>query len=265
MISTHGAILDRSFALHVSTETSDSTVDSYANNVINFLTSNLKNERVERERLASEAEGQIRRLGAQLARREAEMQALLSGKKHKRELPTQTPKSESKSAEHASVNLVLESQNRTLEIEIEDLKSQVRPVSLLQKSLIYSFCPAARTGRETTIKFGLGDRKSWQTSVPICSQVGIVRPQVWQPIMTPASSPTRVPDTLLSILDHQKELLEHRKQTLTTTCQQLKEQVVSLQSNQEPVQPSAQAPEDSKADFERILLIEEECIRWISS
>jgi len=82
--------------------------------------------------------------------------------------------------------------------------------------------------------------------------------------MTSAPSPSRAPEKLLFILDRQKELLEHQKQTLTATRQQLREQAVSLQPNEEPVQPSAQAPEDSKAGFERILLIEEECIRWIS-
>jgi hypothetical protein len=80
-----------------------------------------------------------------------------------------------------------------------------------------------------------------------------------------ASSLTRAPEKLLSILDYQKGLLEHRKQALTSTRQQLKEQAVSLHLNEEPVQLSAQTPEDSKTDFERVLLIEEECIRWISS
>jgi len=84
-------------------------------------------------------------------------------------------------------------------------------------------------------------------------------------MMTAASSPTCAPEKLLSILDLQKGLLEHQKQALTTTRQQLMEQAVSLQVNEESVQPSDQAPEDSKAGFERILLIEEECIRWISS
>ena len=107
-------------------------MDSYADNVINFLTSNLKNERVERERLASQAEAQIRGLGAQLARREAEMQALLLGNEQTRELPVHTHKS--KCAEPVSANLILETQNRTLEIEIEELKSQVRLVGLLQIS-----------------------------------------------------------------------------------------------------------------------------------
>lgn len=271
MISTHGVILDRSCTPHVSTEAPDSTVESYANNLINFLTSNLKNERVERELLASEAEGQIRRLGAQLARREAEVQASLLENKQMRDLPIHTHRSESKSPEHASVNLILESQNRILEIEIEELKSQVRPVSLHQKALIYALCPAAHTSRETTLKFGLRDWKTWQKSVPIfgtprchtvfCSQVGIVRLQVWYSYNDPASSANHAPETLLSILDNQKVLLEHQKQTLTATFQQLREQAVSLQPNEEPVQPSAQAPEDSKAGFERILLIEEECIR----
>ena len=111
-------------------------MESYANNVIHFLTSNLKNERVERERLASEAEVQIRHLRAQLARREAEMQALLLGKKQETEPPImirKTPK-----AERANVDLLLESQNRTLEMEIEELRRQVSLVDLLIESLVYS-------------------------------------------------------------------------------------------------------------------------------
>jgi hypothetical protein len=84
-------------------------------------------------------------------------------------------------------------------------------------------------------------------------------------MVTSASSPARAPERLLSIQDHQKGFLEHQEQTLTATRQQLREQAVSLQLNEESVQPSAQAPEDSKAGFERILLIEEECIRWVSS
>ncbi len=78
--------------------------------------------------------------------------------------------------------------------------------------------------------------------------------------MTSVSSSTCTSEKLLSILEHQKGLLEHRRQTLTATRQQLKEQAVSLRLNEEPAQPS-QAPEDSKAGLERILLIEEECIR----
>ncbi len=157
-------IPDRPSTPHVSTGTLDSTVESYANNVIHFLTSNLKNERVERGRLASEAEVQITHLRAQLARREAEMQALLLGKKetepslHIRKITR---------AERANVDLVLESQNRTLEMEIEELKHQVSLVDLLRGSLIYSSCPVASTSSETAITFGLGDRESWQTSVSI--------------------------------------------------------------------------------------------------
>jgi hypothetical protein len=98
-------------------------VESYANNVIDFLTYNLTNERVECERLASEAEAQIRRLRAQLARREAEIQALLMGKKQETGPPI--PFNVNASSEHANVDPVLESQNRTLEIEIEELKTQV--------------------------------------------------------------------------------------------------------------------------------------------
>lgn len=188
MTSTHGVIPGQPSTPHVSTETPDSTVESYANNVIDFLTSNLKNERVERGRLASEAEGQIRRLRAQLARREAEMQALLMGKEWKTELPIQIHESKDKGAEHANIDLVLESQNRTLEIEIEELKSQVSLVGSLKHSFIYSSCPVAWTGSKATITFGFGDRESWQTSVSIsrtlryhtfcCSQVGTVRPCV---------------------------------------------------------------------------------------
>ena len=151
-------IPDRPSTPHVSTGTLDSTAESYANNVILFLTSNLKSERVERERLASEAEVQIRHLRAQLARREAEMQALLLGKKQEMEPSTQICKTTS--AECANVDLVLESQNRTLEIEIEELKRQVSLVGLLRRPLIYIFCPAARTGSETAIPSGLGDRES---------------------------------------------------------------------------------------------------------
>jgi hypothetical protein len=79
--------------------------------------------------------------------------------------------------------------------------------------------------------------------------------------MASASSPIRAPETILPVLDHQKELLECRKQALTATRQQLKEQAISLHLNTEPAQPSAQAPENSKSGFGRILLIEEECIR----
>lgn len=66
------------------------------------------------------------------------------------------------------------------------------------------------------------------------------------------------------MLDLQKGLLEHQKQNLTATRQQLKEQAVSLQLSDDSVRPSAQALDDSKAGFERILLIEEECIRLLS-
>lgn len=165
MVFTHVVIPDQQFTPQVSTETPDSTVESYANNVINFLTSNLKNERVEREHLVSEAEAQIRHLRAQLARREAEMQALLLGNKQKMALPIQAHKSTS--AEHASVALVLEGQNRTLEIEIEELKSQVSPVGFLKGFLVYSLRPDTHTNSETTTTFGLGDRESRQTRVPI--------------------------------------------------------------------------------------------------
>lgn len=113
-------------------------MESYANNVIHFLTSNLKNERVERERLVSEAEVQIRHLRAQLARREAEMQALLLGKKEETEPSILIRKTTR--AERANVDLLLESQNRTLEMEIEELRRQVSLVDLLRESLIYSFC-----------------------------------------------------------------------------------------------------------------------------
>jgi len=140
-------------------------VESYANNMTFFLTSNLRNERVERERLASEAEAQIMHLRAQLARREAEMQALLLGKKQEMEPPMQIRKSTS--TERATVDLVLESQNRTLEIEIEGLKRQVRLVGLLNGSLAYILCPVMHTGSEIAITSGLGDRESWQTSVSI--------------------------------------------------------------------------------------------------
>jgi hypothetical protein len=175
---------DQPSAPHVSTGTLDSTVESYANNVILFLTSNLKSERVERERLASEAEVQIRHLRAQLARREAEMQALLLSKKQETEPSMQTRRSTS--AGHAKVDLVLESQNRTLEIEIEELRRQVGLVGILRGFSIYSFRPVGRTGSETAITSGLGDRKSWQTSVSISriprydtfcnSQVNTLRP-----------------------------------------------------------------------------------------
>jgi hypothetical protein len=168
VISTHQVIPDRP-STHISTETLDSTVESYANNVINFLTSNLKNERVERERLASEAEAQIRRLRTQLARREAEVQALLLGKKQETESLMQIRKSTS--AERTNVDLVLESQNRVLEFEIEELKHQVRLVGLLKGSLIYNFCPVTRTSRETAITLGLGDRESWQTCIPISGTI----------------------------------------------------------------------------------------------
>ena len=66
------------------------------------------------------------------------------------------------------------------------------------------------------------------------------------------------------MLDLQKGLLEHQKQNLTATRQQLKEQAVSLQLSDDSVRPTAQAPDDSNAGFERILLIEEECIRLLS-
>lgn len=158
-------------------------MESYANNVINFLISNLKNECVERERLTSEAEAQIMRLRAQLARREAEMQALLVGKKQKTEIPMQINKNAS--TERANVDLGLESQNRTLEIEIEELKSQVGLTGLLEGSSIYGFFPVTCTGSDTAITFSLGDRESWRTSASISgtlryytfcsSQVGVMR------------------------------------------------------------------------------------------
>jgi len=165
VVYTHWVTPDRPSTPHVSTGTLDSTAESYANNVILFLTSNLKSERVERERLASEAEVQIRHLRAQLARRESEMQTLLLGKKQETEPSMQIRKTTS--TERANVGLVLESQNRTLEIEIEELKRQVSRVDFPRRILIYSFCPVARTGNETAITFGLGDRESCQTSVSI--------------------------------------------------------------------------------------------------
>ena len=155
-------IPDRPSTPHVSTGTLDSTVESYASSVIHFLTSNLKNERVERGRLASEAEAQIGHLRTRIARREAEMQALLIGKK---ETEPSSQIRKTTRAERANIDLVLESQNRTLEMEIEELKHQVSLVDLLGGSIIYSSCSVASTVSETAITLGLGDRESWQTNV----------------------------------------------------------------------------------------------------
>jgi hypothetical protein len=171
-MSTHAVPPDRRSSPHISIETPDSTVESYANNVIDFLASNLKNERVERQRLASEAEAQITRLCAQLASREAEMQALLVVKKQKAEFLIQVHKLGS--TNHASVDLVLESQNRSLEIEIEELKSQVSLVVFSRDSaLTFSAQLRAQTVKLRSPSASVTQRAGRQVS-PSLEQVGVI-------------------------------------------------------------------------------------------
>ena len=151
-------------------------MESYANNVIQFLTSNLKNERVERERLASEAEVQIRHLRAKLARREAEMQALLLGKKQETELSILICKTTK--AERANVDLLLESQNRTLEMEIEELRRQVSLVDLLRESLIYNSAQLrAQTSKLQSHPASVTERAGRQVS-PYLEHFDTIPPEV---------------------------------------------------------------------------------------